>query len=451
MKINFSKNLISLAKSLDKPLYAVGGVVRNFLIDGSFSVDVDLASANTAEQLIEKLGDFGFDVLAEYKRTGTVVFSDKNQKYEYTSFRRESYLSGGAHTPDKVEYTSDMKEDALRRDFTCNALYCDVITGEIFDPLGKGVADVEEKRLDTVTDPEKVFCSDGLRLMRLARFSAELDFTPTEDVLNSAKMYADNIKDISPERIYAELNKILCADERYPFSNKAGHYQGIKILDQTRVLDRIFPDLAKGRGMAQRADYHNFDVLEHGLKCLLYAPKNIRLAALLHDVGKAECMEVDKNFYRHAEVGERKAITALKRLKADKKTIEQVAFLTKWHMLDMDGKMREQKLRLFFVKNARYFEDLLSIKQADYKACKEQEGTAKTVEKWLALMDKMKGDGTPFSLKDLKISANDLMEIGYRGKEIGKELSSLFDFAVCNAKENERERLLNRAKKDYKR
>ena len=297
------KNLISLAKEFDKPLYLVGGAVRNYLIDHSLSSDLDICAAIPMEQFVEGAKNCGFIISATYKRTGTVLFVDKNNHYEYTTFRKERYV-GGVHTPEYTEFTEDITEDAKRRDFKCNAIYYDIKNQQIIDVLG-GVEDIKNKRLDTVQEPDKVFCSDGLRLMRLARFTGELNFKPTDSVIEGARKYSDNILDISPERIYAELKLILGSDSKYPFSDPMGHYNALKVLDETRVLDKIIPELTAGRGMAQRADFHKFDVLEHSLKSVLYSKKEIRLGALLHDIGKPFCFLKNGRYHGHADEGEK--------------------------------------------------------------------------------------------------------------------------------------------------
>lgn len=449
MRRIFEKNLIGLAEVLDKPLYAVGGVVRNYLINGSVSDDVDLAAAITTEELIPCLNAAGFTVAAEYKRTGTVMFTDGKRKYEFTSFRSEKYI-GGEHTPKETEFTEDINADALRRDFKCNAIYYDLKNGRIVDPLD-GVKDVKHRVLDTVTDAEKVFSHDGLRLMRLARFAGELNFAPTPAVLIAAEKFADNIKEISPERIYAELIRILQSDKKYPFSDKEGHYTGLKILDNTRVLDRIFPELTEGRGMVQRADFHRYDVLEHSLRSMLYADSSVRLAALLHDIGKPFCFKRDGYYYMHFADGERIAEQALRRLKADNLTIKQVKFLVREHMVDLDCSMKESKVRRFIVKNFDTLEQLLFVKQADFRASLEIDSVAPTLIKWGRIYDKMKTDGTPFSLKELKINAKELIDIGYKSADIGKELKKLFDEAVAHPEKNDKDTLLDMAKRDFKR
>ncbi len=448
MKNIFAKNLISLANSLENPLYAVGGVVRNYLIDGSISEDIDLAAAIPVEILSESLSAYGFKIVAEYKRTGTIVFSDGDNRYEYTAFRREKYV-GGEHVPLATEFTDDILEDALRRDFKCNAVYFDLKNGVVVDPLG-GVKDIENKVLDTVTSPFKVFSNDGLRLMRLARFAGELNFKPTEETLLGAKMFANNINDISPERIYTELNKILQSDTKYAFSDSCGHYTGLEILNKTTVLDKIFPELTEGRGMAQRADFHRYDVLEHSLRTVLYADSSIRLSALLHDVGKPFCFKRDGYYYHHFEEGERIAEEILKRLKADNDTLETTKFLVKEHMIDLDCSMRESKVRRFIVKNYGRLNQLLMIKQADFRASLEIDELAPTLIKWGRILDQMHKDGTPFTLKELKITSTDLINLGYKGEKIGKELNRLWDFAIINPDKNCKDILFSMANKDFK-
>ena len=234
------ENLKKLAALCPKPLYAVGGYVRNFLIDGTVSSDLDIAAALSTEEIKRAAKDCGFNVVAEYKRTGTAVISDGERKYEYTRFRTDVYAVGGGHTPTGTAFTEDIALDAVRRDFKCNAVYYDIKNDEIIDVLG-GVSDIKNKILDTVIEPERVFKSDGLRLLRLARFAAELNFTPTEKVLTGAKIYADNIRDIVPKRIYEEIKKILLSDEKYAFSDKQGPYTGFKIMEETGVMDILFP------------------------------------------------------------------------------------------------------------------------------------------------------------------------------------------------------------------
>ena len=448
MNIILPENLKKLSEKCPSALYAVGGYVRNFLINEMRSDDIDIAATMSTEEIKKAANSCGFKVVAEYKRTGTAVIFDGERKYEYTRFRTDRYDGGGKHKPTGTEFTDDITLDAKRRDFKCNAVYYDIKKGEIVDPLG-GVADIKDKVLDTVAPPEKVFCSDGLRLMRLCRFAAELNFTPADGVIEGAKEYAGNIKDIAPERIYDELKKILAADKKYPFSDPKGHYTGVKILDEIGVFDILFPEIAAGRGLSQRADFHNYDVLEHTFRTLLYADKEIRLAALLHDAGKPYCMINFGRYKNHAIEGERIARDILNRLKVDKRTTEKTAFLVRNHMFDLKNAEPESALRLFIAESGENFLPLLKLKQADFSACKDDLSVCPTVKRWTAVYSKMQSDGTPFSLKDLKITPAELLTIGFKRRNLGEELKRLFEYAVTNEKANDFAKLKAKAEEDF--
>ncbi len=445
MNLNFCENLKILSENLERPLYAVGGIVRNFLINGESSTDIDLSGGIPTEKFLEMAKAIGFTICAEYPRTGTVVIGIDGERFEYTQFRKETYELGGKHTPTAVEFTDDIVLDAKRRDFKCNAVYYDIKNDKIVDPLG-GVEDIKNRVLDTVVSPDEVFSHDGLRLMRLARFSGELNFSPTDDVLSSAKNNANNIKDISPERIYEELKRILVCDKKYSFSDCRGHYNALKILDRIRVLDKIMPELTAGRGMKQRADFHNYDVLEHSLKAVLYAEPQVRLSALLHDVGKPYSMNKFKKFHTHNIDGKPIARDILNRLKVDNETKEQVLFMVTEHMKDLDLKMGENKVRKYIVKNYHRIGELFMIKQADFSACKDDTSECPTIKKWKDIIIKMKSEGAPLTKKELAVTATDLMGVGLKGKEIGETLNELHMHAVVNPQDNEREKLLRLAK-----
>ena len=435
------QSLLRLAKSCPAPLYLVGGSVRDYLNarPASTAPDWDICAPVLAESFVESAQRAGFTVQAVYKNTGTVKLSDEDgNDFEYSCFRSDKYIRG-IHVPVEITFTTDISLDARRRDFTVNAVYYDIAKDEFVDPLD-GVSAIREKRLSTVAPPEKVFGEDGLRLMRLARFSAQLGFTPDEPCLQGATRNANLICDVSPERIFSELTAILCADERYGV--KDGHYIGLKVLEKTRVLDYIFPPLTLGRDMQQRPDFHKYDVLEHSLRASLYSPKQLRLPALLHDVGKPFCFERYGNSYAHTEEGARIAVELLTAFKAPKRLIALTETLIKLHMYDFDCQASENKLRRFFVANSDILNDLLQIKQADYSACTDDLSTAPTCKKWLAILDKMKAEGAPLYRKDLAITGKELCDLGTPPAKISETLNKLHAHAVVFPKENERARLL---------
>ena len=169
-----SNTMKKLAGLLPKPLYVTGGFVRNRLLELPVT-DSDVCSALTTGEVQTALTGSDFLVRAVYPRMGTMLLEDATDgsQLEYTAFRTESYAGGGGHTPCEVRFGCSLEEDALRRDFTVNAIYCDCVSGELTDPTG-GLADLKSRTIRTVTAPETVFGSDGLRLLRMVRFCAQL-------------------------------------------------------------------------------------------------------------------------------------------------------------------------------------------------------------------------------------------------------------------------------------
>ena len=442
MKDIIPQKLNMLAEKLEGRLYVVGGACRNFLagLSGG-STDWDICAPVPPEELVAAARECGMVVSAVYARTGTVRLSCDGQSFEFASFRTDRYVRG-LHTPEEVELTGDIVLDAKRRDFKCNAVYFNITEGAFYDPLG-GIADIKDRRLSTVAPSDKVFGEDGLRLMRLCRFAAELGFTPSEECLEGAKRHASLIADIAPERIYAELGALLSADKKY--DNADGPYEGLRLMRDTGVMRVLFPELALGDGMAQRPDFHSHDVLEHTLRCVKYAPENIRLAALLHDVGKPECKLQSGSFARHEEIGERLAEDILKRLRAPSRVISRVCALVRWHMYDFSCQARPNKIRKFIVNHGDIWEDLLALKQADYSACKDDFSPAPGVVKWEKIYPEMLEEGAPVTVRQLKVRGDQLIEAGILPDETAKTLKWLLEECAINPSLNDRDKLIRLA------
>ena len=434
------EKLKKLADICPRPLYVVGGFVRNFL--GNFhaeQVDIDICGCMLAEDFAAYASRAGLFPQAIYKHTGTVKLSDgEGNDYEYACFRSDKYVRG-EHTPAEIYFTEDIALDAKRRDFTANAVYFDVAADKFVDPLN-GIGAIKEKRLTTVDRAEKVFGEDGLRLMRLARFAGQLGFTPDEECLQGATKNADMITDVSPERIFAELTQILHADQKYGV--EYGHYHALTVLEQVGVLAKILPELTAGKGIAQRSDFHKYDMLFHSLRAVRYADPEVRLAALLHDVGKPYCHRLFGNSYDHPREGERIAREILLRLKAPKRTTDEVCALTLWHMYDFNCQTKENKLRRFFVDHYPLLENLLKIKQADYSGCMDDTSIAPTVARWKQLLTRMQEEGAPLTLKQLAVGGKDLIHL-VPAPQIAATLQQLLYHAACFPKENTKERLLS--------
>ncbi len=442
-----SDSLKRLAKMFDKPLYVVGGCVRDYLISGEVSFDVDLTGVIDSDEIMSCLEKAGLKFVVDYPKTGTLVFKEKGKpfKYEFTAFRKDVYSSGGSHKPKYTIFTDSIEEDALRRDFKCNAIYYNIITEEIIDPLN-GINDIRNKVIDTVKSPSEVFCSDGLRLLRLARFAGELGFEPTSDVLECAKEFASNIQDVSGERIYAELEKMLIADKSHAFSKPSGHYDAFKVAYKTGVLDYIFPELSLGESMPQRKDFHKYDVLEHSFRTLLYSDEKVRLAALLHDVGKPMVFLRDGTYHLHSSEGEKIARQRLKNLNVPKKIIDEVCWLISEHMYDLTLDCTDFEIKKFIASNYSKIEKLLLLKEADIKASR-QDLIPQTVVRWKKIIEEMKDSNTPFSLSQMAVNGNDLLKLGIKGKLTGIILNKLFDEVIDNPQLNKYEILIRRAER----
>ena len=433
-------SLKKMASAMQHPLYVVGGSVRDFLAGApAGAADWDICSPAPEEEAEAAAAACGMQVNAVYRNTGTVKLTDADGTgYEFTRFRSDRYVRG-LHTPAEIEFTDDIVRDARRRDFCANAIYYDISSETFRDPLG-GIADVRAKTLRTVAPADKVFGEDGLRLVRLARLAAQTGFSPDAECLAGAKAHCALIRDIAPERVFHELELLLHADEKA--GGAQGPYRGLHILKDTGVLKELLPELAAGDGMAQRADFHRYDVLEHSLRCVLYAPPSVRWAALLHDVGKPFCFERDGNFYAHAEEGARIAQDILTRLKAPKKLTERTAKLVLLHMRDLDMKMKESKVRRDILLHAPLLPELFALRQADYSACRDDCSPAPGVVKWQRILEAMYAEGVPFSAKDLAVRGSDLAALGLRGERIGETLEELLLYCAQDGARNTREHLI---------
>lgn len=443
MKLNVPEKLYKLAQNLPKPLYVVGGACRDALAGlNSPDRDWDICAPICADEVVSAAPKAGLEVLATYKNTGTVRMSADGESAEFTCFRTDRYVRG-VHSPAEVTFTEDMASDARRRDFKCNAVYYDILADSFCDPLD-GIDDIENKRLTTVAPPVKVFGEDGLRLMRLARIAAQTGFEPTPECVEGARANAGLIKDIAPERIWTELDLILHADLKYGISG--GQYAGLTLLKRTGVLKNILPELAVGEGMLQRKDFHDHDVLEHSFRAVLYAPQGIRLAALLHDVGKPYCKINSGRYVRHDEYGRQIALDICARLRVPKRLAERVAELTGLHMYDLSCGASENKVRKFIVGHYDVLDELLQLKQADFSACKDDLSEAPCVTKWKGIIARMEKEGAPFTLKQLAVKGNDLLDAGIPPEKIASTLKFLLAQTAMNCVENNREKLIEWAK-----
>ena len=432
--------LIEFAHVLKKEgvtLYAVGGCVRDAYLNRPVH-DVDLASRLRPEELIERAGAFGIAARIVQKTLGTVLLTVDGTEYEHTTFRTESYGTGGAHKPDAVRFSDAPETDAFRRDFSVNALYESVSDGTLVDPTG-GTEDLKQRVLRTTTqDPNVILRDDGLRILRLVRFAASLGFSIDPKTWDAAKANAPLLRDIAWERKRQELDRILTCERVY---------DALVLLRNVGALPFLLPELVCCDGLEQRRDYHKYDVLTHLFRTCEQTPCNrtARLIGLLHDVGKPESLRRDGNFYAHDVYGTEIARDALTRLRYPKEVVERVAGTIRIHMFDLTEQASDTTVKKRFAEFGRErTEDFIMIREADIRGSGYD--TSYRAERFRRIYGEMLEANAPFSENELKISGADIMrELGLPpGSDVGRIKHRLLLRCAAHPEENRRETLLKR-------
>ena len=409
------ESLRAFAAEFPVPLYLVGGYVRD-AINGVISQDIDICSSLPAEEVKNLLSGTKYKITSLKRDTGSVSILSDETEWQYTAFRTDVYEKG--HTPIRTA-PADINGDALRRDFRANAVYYDIKNDRFADPLG-GIEEAKKRVFSTTRPPKEVFSEDGLRLMRLARLASETGFSVDESTMTGARENAEKIREIAPERIRVELEKILHS----PLPSV-----GLELLRQEGVLSLILPELTAGYGMEQRKEYHKYDVYYHTLATVDAADLSVRTAALFHDVGKPVCFSSTGTYYGHDVVGAETCRDIMRRLRYSNKEIEETKRLVLYHMIDLKGDMKENKIRKFVQKNADILTKLCLIKDADRIGCGyDKDGQSPSSVRLKKTLEKMKEEGVPFSVKELLIRGDEIPEEvvpkGKRGEVLQALLSA---------------------------
>ena len=304
-------------------LYLVGGVVRDLLM-GRAHGDLDFATDALPHQTTKVLRGWAERQYLVGVKFGTVGARRGDVVLEITTFREEVYAE--EHRKPAVTFGKDLRTDLSRRDFTVNAMAVRLPEGEFVDPFG-GVKDLAAKRLDTPLEPEVAFSDDPLRMLRAARFAAQLDLVPAPRVVQAIGRMRERLRIVSAERINDELNKLLLA----PSPSR-----GLEMVVQTGLVDEFLPELSALR-LEQDPVHRHKDVLHHTVavveKC--EADLTLRLAALLHDIGKPKTRQITPegvSFHHHEVVGARMARDRLQALRYPTSVVEDVARLTELHL-----------------------------------------------------------------------------------------------------------------------
>lgn len=334
--------------------YLVGGCVRDLLL-GRPPKDFDVAT-DAPPARIRELFPRCEEVGAHF---GVCLLRGEGAHVEVATFRSDFDYTDGRR-PARVSFESDPRQDAMRRDFTINALLLDVRTGEVRDFTG-GRADLEARLIRAIGDPEQRFREDHLRLLRAVRFAARLEFEIEAQTFAAIRRSAQLIRTVSAERVRDELIRIL---------TEGGARRGFELLDASGLLNEILPEVAAMKGVEQPPEYHpEGDVWTHTLMMLEgleNATPTLAMGVLLHDVGKPPTFRVAERirFDGHVEAGVRLAHGILTRLRFSHEQTKQIEALVAQHMKFKDvPQMRESTLKRFLRLAA--FEEHLELHRLD--------------------------------------------------------------------------------------
>lgn len=436
--ISIPENVKEILKHLnesDKQAYVVGGAVRDILCDKK-PHDWDITT-NASPQEVMRLFS-GYNCFPSGIEYGTVTVYIGNEGYEITTFRKDGSYSDGRH-PDSVSYAKSIETDLSRRDFTINAMAMD-IDGNITDPFG-GQKDLKEGIIRCVGDPKDRFREDALRMMRAIRFAAVNDFVVDEHILKEIYENRKNINLPSGERIRKEFEKILT-------SKHPGY--GIRLLQSTELLKEICPELDKCFGCEQNNKYHYEDVGNHciSVMCGVSDSFPLRMAALLHDVGKPVVMAPkndDSGEYRfagHGKVSAEIADRFCRKLRIDNRMREYIVSLVKQHDTVY---LEDADIRRFAAEHdTAFLYELHDLQVADSKAHQGEFVAEFVAEKEVFYMKMMSfiEDNTAITKAQMNINGNDLKDLGLEGKDIGDCMEYLYTECLKCPEINRRDELM---------
>ena len=372
---------------------------------------------------------------------GTVTVLFKGESFEVTTFRTEGAYSDQRH-PDSVTFVTDLSEDLSRRDFTVNAFAADCLDGSIID-LFDGMKDLKSKTIRAIGIPRERFEEDALRLMRLARFCSKLGFEPDPETKQAASQLSASITNVSQERIYDELSKILMTEKPTV---------GLRLLEDIGVLEHILPELTECRRIEQ-TKVGATDVLEHIYNTVDAAAHfrysyNVRLAALLHDIAKPQTMVINPygimRFYGHDIKSAQMARVVMRRLKCSNQLTDTVCNLIENHMVKYSPNWTDGAVKRFIKRVGKEnINELFELQWCDQIA---SEGKSK-VEEYDPFIRRIKElENQPMSVRELAVSGDDLAQAGIpKSKVMGDILDELLEMVIDYPSLNEKETLINQA------
>ena len=412
--------------------YVVGGSVRDALL-GRSAQDWDLATDARPDRLLAVFPSAVYE-----NQFGTVAVREGDAIHEVTTFRTDHDYAD-FRRPHRVEFGDDIRLDLARRDFTINAIAwgheADADASALVDPFD-GVADIERRLLRAVGDPGARFGEDALRMVRAVRLAAVLDFSIEPATLAAIRDNAGLAAHVSGERVSAELEKLLAA---------ARPSTGFRLMAETGLLGVLLPELAAQRGVPQNK-VEGEDLFDHTLRSVDDAPADrpvVRLAALLHDLGKPATLD-DGPFRGHEVVGAEMAQGLLDRLHTPRAATERVVNLVRQHMFNYDETWGDAGVRRFIQRvGTDAVDDLFELRRADNAGS----GVPPDAHGLDDLRDRVQAELAASVVLDrsrLAVRGDDLMaELSIpAGPRLGRILDDLLERVIAEPKLNDRATLL---------
>lgn len=356
-----------LGQELSTKIYIVGGYVRDLILNRKIS-EIDFLILGDGPDFAQKLADkLGVKNVNIYKNFGTAQFAFKDLKFEFVGARKESY-SKDSRNP--IVTGGSFEDDISRRDFTINTMAISINTGDFGDLIDRynGIKDIDDKLIRTPLDPMLTFDDDPLRIMRAFRFASQLNFKLDSSLLEAAEKYSDRLKIVSQERITDELLKILKSD--YPSV-------GLKLMQNTKIMHTIFPEIADLAGVEQRKDYHHKDVFLHTCEVVDNISQVtdklwLRFAALVHDIAKPQTKRFVEGtgwtFHGHEELGARMMKRVFIRMKLPLSQLDYVEKLIRLHLRPIalvSEDVTDSAIRRLSANAGEDLDDLITLCRAD--------------------------------------------------------------------------------------
>lgn len=416
------QKLGKIVQSLGKEAYLVGGYVRDLILDRDCK-DIDIVTIGSGIELAREMAEaLGVENVNYFKNFGTAMFRVDDIEIELVGARKESYRKDSRKP---IVEEGSLRDDQLRRDLTINALAISLNAknfGELIDPFD-GLGDLEKKVIRTPQDPDNTFSDDPLRMMRAIRFANQLDFVIDPECVEAIVRNKERLKIVSMERIMIEFNKIMMTDQPS---------RGIKLLDNTDLLELFFPEMIALKGVEWKNGighkdnfYHTLQVLDN----LVPAAQDnlyLRWAALLHDIAKPPTKRFNEKsgwtFHGHEDLGSKMVPKIFKRLKLP--TNEKMLYVKRLVALHLrpialtKNEVTDSAIRRLLFDAGDDIDDLMSLCRADITSKNEVK-----VDRYLKNYDLVKK-------KLVELEQLDKLR-NWQPPVTGEEIMKAFDLKPC--------------------